>query len=178
MKSWGVVERPDGDIMRFALEATPKVAPQIYRLVVGPDASEATDGETHIEVDPARLPEFVEGAIHLTHLNEVVLVPVTTWGAIVNITAYDLATDDSWLEIDAEASLHQNRRDPLAVDSRDMHILTAMTKALMEHADSPNEDLAILATGASLVMELMGRTKTLRIWSANDMLRERLREQH
>jgi len=174
LKSWGVAERPDGDITRFTLEPIPKVAPQIHTLIIGEDESEAKDGAVFIKAEPSRLPDMVEGVIHLSHLNEVVLVPVATWGAIVNITAFDLATDESWLEIDAEASLHQNRRDPLAVDSRDMHILPAMTRALLEHADSPSEDLAIIATGASLVMEVVGRKKLLRIWSTNDMLRERL----
>ena len=90
----------------------------------------------------------------MLHINESVLIPVGTWGAIINAVVFDLAGEESWLEIDAEASLHQNGRDPPLVSAREQQVLSAMISSLMTNAEGVDQDLTIAGLGAPLLIEV------------------------
>ena len=96
-------------------------------------------------VEKSRVPQLAEDLIHTLHLDEVLLIPARTWGSVVNLIAYELAEDESWLSVDAEASLHQNGRDPLQLGPPDLSLVTAMCEALMKHGENEDADLCIVA---------------------------------
>lgn len=171
----GIASRQEGDLMRFEVRSKPQVAPEVRRLVIGPadELGDTPEDTRRFEVDRVRIPGMAERLLHKIHITEAVLLPVGTWGAVVNAVVFDLATDESWLEIDAEASLHQNGRDPLLVSARDMHILRAMIEALMKNGEGRNQDLAIAAVGAPLLIEVR-HEGVLHIWCGSPAIADEL----
>ncbi len=173
----GVREREDGERRRFFIEQTGQVAPSPQRILVG-DASRIasdTSAERRVETDPSKLPEIMEALIGRVHLQEVVLVPVHSWKKVLDIALFSLGSSELWQEIDAEASLHQSSRDPLAVEPRAADLVTGMARALQEHADSPDEDLTIISTGAALLFEF-GHDGVLRIWAPSAVMADEMME--
>jgi hypothetical protein len=155
LKAIGIVPVADGEAIRFILQKVPQVVPDVHAIVFG-DASlvpDAPEGAATAEVAKDRIPQLAEDLVHTLHLDEVLIVPVRKWGAVVNLVAFDLAEDDSWLSVDAEAAVHQNGHDPLQLGPPDLTLVTAMCTALMKHGESDEADLTIVATGAPLTIE-------------------------
>lgn len=157
LKGIGIIPNAQGEAVRFTLEQGPEVEADddAAAIVVG-DASvvdDAPGGAAHHAVDKDRVPQLAEDLVHVLHLDEVLIVPVKKWGGVVNLVAFDLAEDESWLSIDAEAAVHQNSHDPLQLGPPDMSLVPAMCKALMEHGENDEADLTIVATGAPLIIE-------------------------
>jgi len=173
----GVREREDGERRRFHIVKTGQVAPSPQRILVGDPARLAEDEEAErkVEADPAKLPSILEALIGRVHLQEVVVVPVHSWKKVLEIALFSLGSSELWQEIDAEASLHQTSRDPLAVEPRAIELVTGLTKALQEHADSPDEDLTIISTGAALLFEF-GHDGVLRIWAPSAVMADEMME--
>lgn len=156
LKGIGIVPEPVGEAVRFNLAKVPRVSPEVHAIVIsdGSEIADAPEGAERRTVGRDRLPQLAEDLVHVVHLDEVLLIPVRKWGGVVNLVAFDLAEDESWLSIDAEASLHQNGRDPLQLGPPDMPLVSAMCKSLLEHGEGDEEaDLTIVATGAPLVIE-------------------------
>lgn len=151
----GVVDKASGDHIRFGLEKQPPHVLEVSEVVITASGVEVESNANarHIQAERERLPELTEGLIHSNHITEVVLIPVASWKAIIDLVAFDLATDESWLEIDAEASLHQNSHDPLFVGGRDLHLVRAILTSLLANGESPDADLAILAVGSPMIFE-------------------------
>jgi len=155
LKGIGIVPDAQGEAIRFTLEKGPSAEDDAAAIVIG-DASaaeDAPDGATHAKAEKDRIPQLAEDLVHVLHLDEVLIVPVKKWGGVVNLVAFDLAGDESWLSIDAEAAVHQNSHDPLQLGPPDMSLVPGMCKALMEHGEDDDADLTIVATGAPLIIE-------------------------
>src|SRR5690606_23716183 len=107
--------------------------------------------------DPAEcLPQLVEDLLHKHKVNEALVIPVGYWRAVCDLLAIELATDTSWQDIDAEASLHLNTRDPLLITPRDFHIIPVMLRALLRSTPddtSGEHDLTFVAAGVGMVLE-------------------------
>ncbi len=192
LKALGVTQRADGRLVRLELHPKDEDEHPVQRLLIGAPATPGTPGTPATPGSPATpgtpgsnglriisaprdsLPDFIDNILHRCHLAEVVLIPVGTWGAIVNLAAFDLAADDAWLEVDAEASLHQNTRNPLSVGSRDLHLAPVLTRSLLANADSDEHDLTIAATGMPLLLEFSGKHGRLLIWSNNPLLTDKI----
>ncbi len=168
----GITTTSEGDLVHFVLET-----PEARRLVIGPPDAPNGEGDARIEVDAAALPRITEEIFHALHVGEVLLIPVGTWRNIIDIAAFDLAEDENWLEIDAEASLHQSGRDPLVLAPAQRTMIETIVKALLEHGSGPSEHLTILASGTTFVLEV--RQPGVLVVSCDgeaivDTLRERL----
>lgn len=151
LRAIGVVERADGELRRFGLDL-PNDS-DVTTLVFAPEQPGDLNGARFVKMDTDKLPEFVERVCHANHIPEVMVIPAGIWRKIIDLIAFDLAADSAWLEIDAEASLHQNGRDPLLVNSADMHVIRAMTSALIEHADDAEDDVTVAPTQAPMIFE-------------------------
>ncbi len=119
-----------------------------------PPADEPTDRTLEVATD--LLPRLCDEVFHALNINEVALVPFTQWRAVLDLTAFDMANVERWLDIDAEASLHQNSRDPLFV-SRDEHeTLETMVRSLLTNAEKIEQSIAVIASGGTaLVVEVL-----------------------
>jgi len=171
---FGVVERPEGDAMRFELTAKPPHAPEVQTLVIGPDA-EAAPGQRAMACPTENLPATLESLLHKVHVQEVAVIPTTSWGAILDLIAFKLADEEHWNEIDAEASLHKNTRNPLVIDANDMRLTRKLLEALIENGESEEHNASIVATGAPLVIEFH-QPGSLRIQCGNPATADALAE--
>lgn len=117
------------------------------------------DGEnaTHSLAAPTdHLPRLCDEVFHALNINEVAMIPRKSWREVLDLTAFDLATVERWLDIDAEASLHQNSRDPLFV-SRDEHeTIETMVRSLLTNAEGIEQSISVLASGGTaLVVDVL-----------------------
>jgi len=169
----------DGSVLRFTMRAVPKVTPRVLKVLVRTEGDENDGGAdadtTVVTADRDRLPDLAESALHMMHLDEVMLIPTGTWGDIINLVAFDLATDETWLSIDAEASLHQTRRDPLVISAAEMGLVSTMAASLLKNGEGEKTNLTIAATGAPLLLELSCKG-ALRVWCSHEEVRDHLTE--
>jgi hypothetical protein len=156
LRALGIVPSGTTPPVRFSLKPHDTIAPQVHTLVFGEgDAlTDIPEGAEAVQVERGKLPRLAEDFVHTLHIDEVIVIPLTTWGAVINLVAFDLVEDDAWLDIDAEASLHQNGRDPLQLGPPDVSLITTLGVALQKHGESEDADITIAATGTPLVMEL------------------------
>ncbi|MFG0257947.1 MAG: hypothetical protein ACF8GE_08615 [Phycisphaerales bacterium JB043] len=118
------------------------------------DQEPAQDCTRTHHIERERLPEFCEDMLHSLKLDEAMLIPHHTWGTIVNIAAFDLVDNDAWLQIDAEASLHQNKRDPLEIGPPDFSFIPCLYASLLEHGEDEAADVSLLTLGAPIIVDL------------------------
>ena len=159
----GLVEIPetnDEAIVRFSLEPNGKSVKSVHRGAIGAgDAlAHARDVETRTSVDRAgdALPRLVEDLLHKHKVKEALVIPVGHWRAVCDLLAFELASDPSWQDIDAEASLHLNTRDPLLLTPRDFHVIPLMLGALARasaEVDGGEHDLTLVAAGVGMLLE-------------------------
>lgn len=127
----------------------------VVHIVVGPNAaSEASDGEHAVAVSLERVGEAIESIVHAAHLSEAVMIPAGQWRDVLDLVAFSLAGDEDWSDIDAEAALHQNSRDPLGLHQRQRHVVGKLVSALLENATDPRHGLSITALDAPIVIEI------------------------
>lgn len=161
----GVIERPDGDLMRLALDDDVESISEPALLTVGPTRPE--DSPRHIECERAKLGEIIAAFAHSTRTPETLVIPASTWRTIIDLVAYELASDEAWLEVDAEASLHQNGRDPLSLLPPDLHLLETLAGAMAKTIEAageakPTEDIYIVTMGVPVIF-CLSHTGVLRI---------------
>lgn len=176
----GVVEVASDGLVRFDLRSSEKPAREVHHAVAGSRAALTRLGVEGVEVGDAsgRLPGLVEDILHKHRVAEIFIVPVGRWRDVCDTLALELASDESWLEIDADAALHLNTRDPLALSTRDFHILPTMLGALCRAAaddESGRHDMTILAPGVGMVLEF-SPAGSLRMAAANAVFCEELAE--
>jgi len=153
LKQGGVVPSESNDHVHFRLEKTSKVVTETRELLIGADVSDAGENVRAVEASKERLPDIVEAIIHKNHMTEALLVPVGTWKGIVDLLAFELAEDETWQEIDSQAALNLNTRNPMLIGPEEMHIVKRMVEGLLKNGESPDSDLTIMAVGAPLVFE-------------------------
>jgi hypothetical protein len=156
----GSSERDATTLVRFTLEPNAKAVKAVHSAAIGaPNALRAcvdeVDETTSIpSAEP--LAQLVEDVLHKHKVTEALVIPVGKWRAISDLLALELADDQSWQDIDAEASLHLNSRDPLFLTTRDFHVIPRMLEALRRAAPddaSGEHDLSVVAAGVGLVLE-------------------------
>lgn len=156
----GSPERDATTLVRFTLEPNAKGIKAVHSAAIGVAsalracADEVDDTTTIPGAEP--LAQLVEDVLHKHKVTEALVIPVGKWRAISDLLALELANDQSWLDIDAEASLHLNSRDPLFLTTRDFHIIPRMLEALRRATPddaSGEHDLSIVAAGVGLVLE-------------------------
>lgn len=149
-----------GDLLRLTLEANGKTIKTVHRAAIGAEAAlrrcEGVDPSTAIDNAPDALPQLAEDLLHKHKVHEALVIPVGKWRAVCDLLAFELAGDESWQDIDTEAALHLNSRDPLLLTPRDFHILPTMLGALARATpddETGEHDLSIVAAGVGMILE-------------------------
>ena len=106
------------------------------------------------DVSPDDLPQRIEDVLHASGVAEAAVIPTSQWRHVLDLAAFELASDERWQDIDAEAALHMNGRDPLALLPDQYHIVQTMVRAIVEHGEKPEESLTVLASDAPIVIEV------------------------
>lgn len=152
VKPAGVVPRPQGERVYFSLETrSGSPAGLLFGDTVAFDA-DAPDSR-RFDASRERLPALLESLFHKAHVSDVAIIPAGKWRDLLNVALYELAKDEAWLEIDAEASLHQNGRDPLLLEPGDHHVLARLAGALLESEDAADGDFTAVALGSPMLVE-------------------------
>lgn len=135
--------------LRFALTGE-----QAAKLYLGEDEQEAQRLEARfVRVDREQVAALPERLFHKAHVSDVAVAPCATWRPILDAALYELAQDEAWLEIDAEASLHQNGRDPLLLGPDERRVLTVLARGALETGDAKAGFTAV-GLGSPLLVEL------------------------
>ncbi len=149
LRGKGVVETASGELVHLSLEASRRGG-TVALTASGPDGVPA--GAITVEVPADRLAATLETAIHKFHLFPLYLVPAARWRAIFATVAFGLASNPQWTEIDSEATVESNTRDPLLCDPGHLHVLRELVRVLLaEGGDDVNATLHLVAPGKTLV---------------------------
>ena len=171
LKPHAVVPRAEGKedarLVRFFLEDEQR-AP--IKVTVG---STKDDDQYSVARDRADLGDIAEAIVAGLHIDEIAIFPTSRWREILDLVAFDLAEDETWLEVDAEAAMHQNGRDPLVLIPRDRHLLVTLINALMNHAEASTHDLSVVAMDAPVIIQV-GHAGILTVWCANEAMADKI----
>lgn len=169
----GIVEHQEGDFLRFSVNDAKGVT---RRVIIGTpnESQDGDDSAQRIEVGPDRIPEIAESIVHRLHFQEAALIPVSRWQDVLDVAAFDLATDEAWLDIDAEAAMHQKGRDPLLLLPDDRHLIKTIINAIMTNGESAKHDLTLTSLDTPFLMRVH-HEGALSIWCANDAVADMVR---
>jgi len=167
LKPLGLTVTSAGDAARFTL--SDKNAPGLEpRAIVFGEADPAID-PSHARVvakSKDELPSLLDSVIHKEHLTDVALCPAVEWGPIVDLVAFDLATDEHWNDIDAEAALHLRTRNPLILDSPDLRLVEKIATSVLAGGEPESHDFSVIALASSILMTLEQRGRLI-VWCGN-----------
>lgn len=162
----GVVERADGDTVSLR----PADHAGGLRVVLGPTPprDDPATVYAHVVVPLDQLGNTLERLLQRLHTGEVLVCPSSPWRSILDLALFVLAQDDAWLEVDADATMHQNTRDPLLVPPKARHIVGTLVASLMGGSGrSPAHDCSIAAVDEPLLVTVTaGESVTLWCLSA------------
>lgn len=153
LREQGVVEvEDDNGFIRLEIEPAPRI--KILHIKCSDSKAQPYPDAVILERSKADLPQAVRYILGKLHLNEVLVIPVGTWRQLIDCIAFDLAEDESWLEIDAIAAMHQNTRNPLAIIRGETQVLISMIEALFNLADSQAHEIMITSDIVPLLIEV------------------------
>jgi hypothetical protein len=192
LKSRGVIEaRRDANSLELAID--PSRSPVTVELCSGDeqaerpgkrkasvDASAGLHAGMQVRCPAERVATALETVLHKLHLTPLYLVPVGLWRNIFDVVSFGLATNESWQEIDSQASVQQNTRDPILCGPRDLHTLRELVRVLLAdgQADAQasfHRGLSIVGSGQSLIAHVEP-TKPVRIVVASVSVAEQIRD--
>ncbi|HVZ93986.1 MAG TPA: hypothetical protein VG797_05710 [Phycisphaerales bacterium] len=153
LRDRGIVERREGEGVRYTLRLPGTESPEGFVAAFGPAGSGA-GADRRIEVPREAVASSIDCLLKRAHLGELALIPFTTWRPVLDLCAFDLAKDAAWLEIDAEASVQQNPRDPSVVPPKSRHIVRVFAAALASGGEHPAHSLTVAAMETPIVIEL------------------------
>lgn len=150
LKARGLVERERGD-RSLRLGIDPGRHPVTVRLGGTPDGAP----DLCVPCDGERAAAALETALHKLHLASLYVIPIGRWREVFDALSFGLAAHDAWREIESQASLQQNGRDPLLCAPRDLHLLREMVRLLIvEGEPNAGQTISIIATGQLLVADV------------------------
>lgn len=149
----GIAEHKEGDLLRLVAEDDEGVT---RRVVIGQatDSERSDDSIAVVEAPREELGEIAERIVHRLHIAETALIPASRWQDVLDVAAFDLASDEAWLEVDAEAAMHQTRRDPLILFPNERHMVKTIVSAIMTHGDSPKHEVLFAALEGVFVVHV------------------------
>jgi hypothetical protein len=152
----GIVEQVEGDRLRLALrDSATKGAARAACVVFGEGG--LRNGARRIPMPADRAGETAERLLHKAHINDFVMIPAERWRPILDVIAFDLANNPDWHEVDADASLHQNTREPLGMMARQRALVREMLDSLHRNAPAGACDVTIAALDSPFVLEACPR---------------------
>lgn len=118
-----------------------------------PAAGNGAGRGDYVSLPRSELPVAAMHLIHKAKLDESVLIPSVTWRPVLDTLAFDPQRHEDWLEVDADAALHQNGRDPLLLVPHQLHIVERTLAALIEGASGPEHGLTLVSATSPFVLE-------------------------
>lgn len=129
---------------------------------VGPPVA----GEQRVDVGREGFGAALERIVQRVHPVELAMIPAGTWQDILDAAAFDLAQDEMWLEIDAEAAFHQKNRDPLLMLQKNRHLIRTLADAIVANAAKEEQGFVLAALGMPFLVEV-SHEGSARVWCAD-----------
>jgi len=149
----GIYEVTEGDRTSLALEETDDI---VHLHMASTDSqTEPLAGAEVMRFDKTRLPAIVENILHKLHLTQVLMIPVAKWRKVFDAVAFSLADNEEWQAVDTAATVALNTRDPLLCEPQDFHTIAALIGALFADAESPDQSVVLVTTGAPVLIEIV-----------------------
>jgi len=134
------------------------------------------DEKTHcFNVLPELMTEKVICAIHKIHEGRTLMLPTSKWRSIFDVVAFSMATDESWQEFDASATIKLNTRDPLLFEGGDEQTLVGLVTALMNDGEAENQGVYLIPVGAPLLLHIQPGGP-VKLYFGNDALADEVKE--
>lgn len=162
-------EHPSDETVRLALVLPDETPTRVVFGEPAPDGEEPGKHVRRIERALDALVPTIDGVLHRLHITEVGVFPVGNWRGVLDLAAFELATDEHWNDFEAEASMHMNGRDPLMFRSDEYAILTKIASSVMEHGDSAALDLMLISLDTPFLMEVR-QAGGITVWCANESI--------
>ncbi|RMD66018.1 MAG: hypothetical protein D6824_01605 [Planctomycetota bacterium] len=154
--------------LRFALTGE-----HAAKVCLGTDEEEARRLDARfVRVGRDEAATLLERLFHKAHVSDVAVAPCASWRPILDAALYELAQDEAWLEIDAEASLHQNGRDPLLLGPDERRLLTVLARGALDAGDA-HAGFTAVGLGSPLLIELRCDGSLL-VWCESQALADEL----
>lgn len=176
LNGFGISRVPDGeDCVLLAMDEA-RVAARACFYAEGGECP-CDEDCTCTAVPPDRLASTIDASLHRLHQGQSVLLPVGKWRSVFDAVAFSLAGDEAWQEFESAATVELNTRDPLLLDSTDVHVLTSLLRALMDDGDQAQQGVFLVTAGAPVLMHLHPGG-SIRFWFGDRVHADELAEVH
>ncbi len=126
-------------------------------------------------VVPELMTEKVVCAIHKIHEGRTLMLPTSKWRSVFDVVAFSMATDESWQEFDASATIKLNTRDPLLFEGGDEQTLVGLVTALMNDGETKDQGVFLIPVGAPLLLHIQPGGP-VKLYFGNDALADEVKE--
>ena len=116
---------------------------------------EPLGGARRLTVKKDGLPNVVAHLIQKFHMPQILVIPVAKWRKVFDAVAFSMASNESWQEVDAAATVELNTRDPLLCEPGDFHVIEDLVRAILNDAEGPDQGLFLTTTAAPITMEIV-----------------------
>lgn len=110
--------------------------------------------EEQVPIAGERLPEALDLLLHKLHLAPVLALPRTRWREVFDAVTFSLAENTAWQEVEGEATVILNTRDPLLFSGGDLKVLRAMLAALLADGQREEEAVTIVPLSGRVLAEI------------------------
>lgn len=107
-----------------------------------------------LDVPREKAGEVLEHILHKLHVEPVLILPIGRWRSVFDVLTPALADNEQWMDIDSEATIELNTRDPLLFKLRDLHLLRTVVENVLKHSETLDQGISIAATQAPLLVEV------------------------
>lgn len=154
LQEYGYEEVPEGD-ERVYLTMPDQDGVVHLHFAADECTADPRDGAKAVATGTEALPELVSQVLHRLNLAEVLLIPVGRWRTIFDAVAFSMATNESWQEVDAAATVELNRRDPLLCGPAEFHIVVDLIRALLSDAEGASSELMLTPPAVPVIIGIV-----------------------
>lgn len=132
-------------------------------------------GTSCFEMNAETMITSITDAVNKIHEGRTLMIPVGKWRSMFDAVAFSMASDESWQEFDASATIKLNTRDPLLFESGDEQTLVELIKSLMTYGETKEQGIFLIPVGAPLLIHVQPGGP-VKFWFGNSALADEVRE--
>ena len=175
LRQHGIVPSPPKDEGPVHLQMADGAGVVRLHLAASGSAATPDDRAEVMNMEADRLPAAIDDIMGKLRLTQLLLIPVSPWRHVFDAVAFSLAENEDWQEIDTQATVELNTRDPLLCEPGDFQTVSALIRALLNDAESPEQGLMLTTTEAPLLVEVIPEG-AVRVTLGNQVMADEIAE--